>query len=399
MPRRPRNPSGIVQPRQTKSGRRWQGIVQYPDPDKPGAWKQRSQTFERKAEAQAWVDKALTEHRSQPNYKPPSDELFGSYLERWLENASVSGRRSSTIDSYRYVTRHIILALGARPLATIRASHLQGLYTSLLQRGYATSTINSIHTVINQSLGEAVDLGLLSQNPAQRVKKPRVVRKDEIVPPTVQQAAALLQSVDGDRLRGLWWFVALTGCRRGEALGLRWEDVDLNAGTAKILRTLAGKGAKRELHPPKTARGKRVVALSSVLVDALQRHREQQLLERQAAGDRWQDTGFVFTTSHGKLLGPDWARKKFKEHARKAGLPDATRLHDLRHALATTWLAEGVPIQVVSERLGHASIAITLQLYAHVLPNQQAEAAERIDEKIARVSTASVREHGSRTIL
>lgn len=89
----PRNPSGIVQPRQAKAGRRWQGIVQYPDPDKPGAWKQRAQTFERKAEAQAWVDKALTEHRSQPNYTPPSDELFGSYLERWLENASVARRR------------------------------------------------------------------------------------------------------------------------------------------------------------------------------------------------------------------------------------------------------------------------------------------------------------------
>lgn len=219
------------------------------------------------------------------------------------------------------------------------------------------------------------------------------MKQEQIVPPTVAQAQVLLQYVETDRLRGLWWFVALTGCRRGEALGVRWEDVDFNAGTVTIQRTLTGKGAKRQLHDPKTARGRRVIALSTALVEALRLHRKQQLLERLAAGPDWQDSGFVFTTRSGKWLGPDWARRRFKVLVQEAGLPESTRLHDLRHALATTWLAAGVPVQVVSERLGHASIAITLQLYAHVLPNQQAEAAERIDSLLtSRVTTTSPRE-------
>lgn len=393
MPHRPRNPSGFVRARQKATGRSWQAIVKYPDPDKPGEWKQHSATFERKAEAQAWVDKALTEHRAKPDYRPPSDELFGPYIERWLRDIAAGRVRNTTLESYGYVARHAIAALGARPLATIRPIDIQALYTALLQRGLSTSTISSVHNVIRQSLADAVNLGFLAANPADRVKKPPV-KQEQIVPPTVAQAQVLLQYVEPDRLRGLWWFVALTGCRRGEALGVRWEDVDFNAGIVTIQRTLTGKGAKRQLHDPKTARGRRVIALSTALVEALRLHRKQQLLERLAAGPDWKDSGFVFTTRSGKWLGPDWARKRFKVLVQEAGLPETTRLHDLRHALATTWLAAGVPVQVVSERLGHASIAITLQLYAHVLPNQQAEAAERIDSLLtSRVTTASPRGH------
>lgn len=205
-----------------------------------------------------------------------------------------------------------------------------------------------------------------------------------------------LKFIDDDRLRGLWYFIALTGCRRGEALGLRWEDIDSSAKTVTIQRTLTGTGKTRRVQEPKTARSLRTMALSTVLVEVLRQHRKTQLVERVAAGPEWHESGYVFTARNGEWLDPNWARKRFKALCKAAKLPETTRIHDLRHSLATTWLAHGIPVQVVAERLGHASIAITLSLYAHVLPNQQAQAAEEIDAMLAPPATISpLREHGN----
>ena len=179
--------------------------------------------------------------------------------------------------------------------------------------------------------------------------------------------------------RVLWYVIALTGCRRGEALGLQWGDIDWDRRTIIIQRTLAGKAARKQLHEPKTAAGRRVVASSMFLMGLMKDHLHQQKLVRLAAGPDWVDTGFVFTTRTEKPLDGDNVRRAFKKLLTVAGLDKSTRIHDLRHAMATTWLAQGIPVKVVSERLGHASIAITLQLYGHVLPNMQAEAAEQMD--------------------
>ena len=395
MPRRPRNPSGFVRPRENKSGRSWQGIVQYPDPDRPGVWKQRSSTFERKAEAQAWVDTTRKEHRDKPEYRPPTEETFGDYMERWLRDICPLRVRRTTMESHRQMAKHSIKAFGHKPLAALRADDFQTLYATMLSAKYATATIRYVHAVARKALQDAVEMDLLPANPADRAKKPRVVQK-EIIPPSLEQARALLQSLEQDRLRGLWWFIALTGCRRGEALGLRWEDINFAGSTVTIRRTLTGNGSRRHLQEPKTARSKRTMAMSSLLTAALLKHRETQALERLAAEPNWQDSGFVFTTRVGGWLDPSWARRQFKDVCRVVGLPQTTRIHDLRHSLATTWLAHGIPIQVVSERLGHSSISVTLALYAHVLPNQQAAATEAIDAlMVGGVSISSARAPGN----
>ena len=198
MPRRPRNPSGFVRKHPDTSSVRWQGIVKYPDPDKPGAWKQRSATFDRKAEAQAWVDATLAEHRAKPDYRPPSEETFGDYMERWLRDVAALHVRASSLQSHRYMAKHAIGAFGHKPLADVRPADMQKLYASLIASGRATTTVRYVHAVTRKALQDAVEMGLLSSNPVDRAKRPRVVKK-EIVPPNMAQAQAFLRHVDDDR--------------------------------------------------------------------------------------------------------------------------------------------------------------------------------------------------------
>jgi integrase len=171
--------------------------------------------------------------------------------------------------------------------------------------------------------------------------------------------------------------MATTGMRRGEVLGLRWSEVELAHKQLAILRAHVLANRQLVVSEPKTAKGRRTIALDEATVAVLQRHGRQQLEERLVAGERWVDTGLVVTHEDGSAVDPRLFSSWFKQHARDAGLPHI-RLHDVRHSYATAALKAGVPTKVVSERLGHASIGITLDTYSHVLPNMQAEAAEQV---------------------
>ena len=393
MPRRPRNPTVTIRDRRD-SGRGWQATVRYPDPDLPKAWKQRAKTFERKVEAQAWAEQVIAEYRAAGEYRQPSEQTFETYAKNWMDTIARLSVRPSTLESHRYMMKHAIRAFGQKPLADLRPADVQGLYASMRAGGKSTATVRYVHSVLRKALQHAVETGLIHSNPALKTQPPRLDRK-EIVPPTLDQARELLQSVENDRLRGLWYFIAMTGCRRGEALALRWEDINFDERTAAIRRTLTGAGSRRRIQQPKTRRSIRTVALSSILVEALRRHQETEQLLRRAARDQWMETGFVFTTRQGKLLEPAWVRKRFKTLVAEAGLPPTTRIHDLRHALATIWIAHGVPLQVVSARLGHASVAITLGIYAHVIPGQQAAAAEQMDTLLTSATISPLRDGDS----
>ena len=220
--------------------------------------------------------------------------------------------------------------------------------------------------------------GLLQRNPASRLKPPKDV-PHEITPPTIEEALRFLRAAEGDCLYGLWAFLALTGARKGEALALRWTDIDWTAHTVTIQRTMTGEAGSRTVAAPKTRAGRRVVALSDHLLGILRHQQNAQRLEHIAAGVVWQNSGYVFTTAVGTWLSPRNVHRSFKQLVARAGLSPTTRIHDLRHAMATFWLANGVQPKVVSERLGHANVNITLQVYGHVLPNMQAEAANALD--------------------
>jgi integrase len=205
------------------------------------------------------------------------------------------------------------------------------------------------------------------------------------MPPRIWSARQLddfLAHVRDDRLYAAWRGAAMTGLRRGELLGLDWDAVDLDAGRLAITRTLIeGKGAPR-FSEPKTKRGRRSVALDAGTVEALREHRERQLDERLAWGAAYRDHGLVFCREDGTPIWPRTFSRFFDHHVRDAGLPKI-RLHDLRHTHATLALEAGVHPKVVQERLGHATIAITLDTYSHAIPAMQEDAAAKIAALLA----------------
>jgi integrase len=196
-----------------------------------------------------------------------------------------------------------------------------------------------------------------------------------------------------DDLYAFWLLVTTTGMRRGELAGLRWADVDLEAGRLSVRQPRVVVANMPQASEPKTARGRRSLALDPVTVAALRRHRARQLEHKLAVGARYQDSGLVFTWLDGSPIHPLRFSRWFEQHARRAGLP-RIRLHDLRHSYASAALAAGVPAKVISERLGHATIAVTMDIYSHVLPGLDREAADTVARLIlgggSGVSEASV---------
>jgi integrase len=194
---------------------------------------------------------------------------------------------------------------------------------------------------------------------------------------TADELRRYLDHVREDRLFPAWRLAASTGLRRGELLGLRWQDVDLDAGRVSVRQTLTTVGNKVAFGEPKTARGERNIALDGVTISTVRTWRARQARERLAFGPAWHDTGLVFSRADGSLIHPDTFSFWFDRQVHAAGLP-RIRFHDLRHTHATLALQAGVPAKVVSERLGHATVAFTLDVYSHVIPALQEDAAERI---------------------
>ena len=220
---------------------------------------------------------------------------------------------------------------------------------------------------------------MIARNPADFADPPRssATRAPEMGVWSPDQLRTFLHHVAGHRLYAAYILVATTGLRRGELAGLRWMDVDLEASSISIRHTLISLDHKVEHSSPKTERGRRSIGLDPVTLAALRAHRGRQLEERLAGGKAWTDTGFVFTKDDGLPYHPQSLSSAFRRHSRRAGLP-AIRYHDLRHSYATAALVAGIRPKVVSARLGHANIQITLDTYSHILPEMDQEAAATV---------------------
>jgi integrase len=180
---------------------------------------------------------------------------------------------------------------------------------------------------------------------------------------TAAQTAEFLRLARGHRLYALFHLVALRGLRRGEAAGLRWSDLDLDAGTLTVSGQLRQLGGRMTTEPPKSDAGRRVIALNKTMITALREHKARQQAERAAAGDRWTETGYVFTTQTGKPVGPDRMTRLFRRLVAGSGLPPVT-LHGLRHGAAA--LAAGTDLKVVQDQLGHSTIVLTADTYTNL---------------------------------
>jgi len=278
--------------------------------------------------------------------------------------------------------------LGNISLQKLTAAQVQDYYMRSLERAPANGrkgtisarTIRLTHSVIREALQHALEWGMVTRNVADATKPPRAVRP-QVQVWNAEEVQAFLRSAESDCYSPLWLVALTTGMRQGELLGLRWEDLDVARGVLHIRHTLSAVKGVRELKKPKTNSARRTITLSSQCISALKQHRAVQIAHSLAVGPAWQGNDAVFAASTGAWLDHGNVTRNFNAIVRKAEVKRIP-FHSLRHTHATLLLKEGVNVKVVSERLGHANIGITLDTYAHVLPSMQQHAADSIDNAI-----------------
>jgi integrase len=316
----------------------------------------------------------------------PDPQTVGEWIERWLVTIAPK-IRASTLRDYRNGLGRVKDRLGRVRLQSLRPLDVEELYASLLVEGHryggglAAKTVRNVHIALRRCLADAERFGLVQRNVAALVKPP-TPQRPELSTWDAAEMRTFLAAMQGDRNEAAYRLIATTGMRRGEALGLRWSDVDLGSGRVTINRALSVVDGELVWSSPKTARSRRTVSLDSETVAMLKSHRARQLEERIAAGDAWEDAGLVFCDQLGAPLHPDRFTRAFGSAARRAGV-NQIRLHDLRHTWATLALQAGIHPKVVSERLGHATTGITLDIYSHVQPELDASAATTVAQLFA----------------
>lgn len=307
------------------------------------------------------------------------DPSLGHYLKEWLAHAR--GRvRATTYAGYESLIRcYAVPALGEVPLSELSPLLIQRLYSSLLvpERRLSAGTVLNLHLVLTQALGQAVRWGICTSNPAKGAQPPRPVRPEPVVvDPSL--AKRIVSALQGSSVELPGMMAIATGMRRGEILALRWSDLDQSLTHAQVRRTLHTTGRGLQFSEPKTRRSRRAVALPEILRPYLERARSDQALRR-SKSRTWQDLDLVIDRGDGGALNPDTLSSRWRLFLAHSGLPHV-RFHDLRHGHATLMLLKGVHPKVVSERLGHASVGITLDIYSHVLPSMQQDAVRAFDD-------------------
>jgi integrase len=310
---------------------------------------------------------------------------IGEYLDRWLKDSVERNVGPRTLSNYQLqVRQHLRPALGQVKLKALSPAHIQGLYRSKLDAGLAPSSVRYIHAVLHRALKQALRWGLVPRNASESVDLPRL-GKEEVEVLLPYEVRAFLDAAREDRLEALYVVAVTVGLRRGELLGLRWTDLELD-GEPKLrvgrqLQRMRD-GSGRRFVAPKGGKG-RTIRLPARTVEALKAHRARQAQARLKAGSLYQDGGLVFASEIGTPLEPsNIDRRSFKPLLEKAGLPDI-RFHDLRHTCATVLLSQGVNPKFVQELLGHADIKLTLGTYSHFLPSMGDQTANAMESALA----------------
>jgi integrase len=330
----------------------------------------------------------LTHSVNKGVYVEPTKQTIAKFAVEWLAAIEPTLRPATHYSYGRNLRLHVLPYVGSARLTAIDAGTLNTLYARLLAQGrkdqqagsgLSPRSVRYVHTIVHKLYKDAVRWGRVVRNPADAADPPKAsaTPKRRMTTWTAEQLRAFLTATESDRLHALYVLLATTAMRRGEALGLRWADVDLDAGRASIVQTVIAVHHKIQLGDPKTAKGTRVVDLDPATVRAIRAHRTRHAAERLQMGAGWTDHGLVFCHVTGGPLHPERFTRTFVDRVEQLGLPPI-RLHDLRHTWATLALESGVHPKVVQERLGHANISITLDTYSHVTAGLQADAAARV---------------------
>ena len=340
--------------------------------------------FRTRKECTAAMNKVLTAVEEKSYSTPTKISLREFLLKEWLPSIKATVRPSTYYSYVQHVGCQLLPHIGSVKLIDLSGARINALYATLAEKGkkdgvsgLSPLSIHHVHTCLHKACKDAVRWGHLPRNPLDAADPPKAGVRAEMKTWSAEQLGAFLSSVREDRLYPLWHTLAMSGMRRGEALGLRWEDVDLQNTRLSVRRALIPCGREVIVSEPKTARGRRAIALDAETVEVLKAQAARQLDEQAEWGDAWIDTGLVFTKENGEALHPEDVTRYFRIAVRKAMLPKI-RLHDLRHTHATLALRAGIHPKVVSERLGHATISITLDTYSHAVPAMQEEAASLI---------------------
>jgi integrase len=375
--------------KQSKNGT-WYFVV---DTTPAGAIKRiqtRRRGFTTRRSAQSALTRTLRDLADQ-TYVAPARLTFGDYLvDTWLP-AVTATIRPSTLDSYaRNIRIHVASkAIATVPLQQVAPPMLNALYADLLtgamRAALSPRTVAYVHTILHRAFRDAVRWNLIVRNPADQADPPRGRPSERIRARTWtgEEIARFLDATADSRYSPLWRLIATTGMRRGEALGLRWDDIDLSERRLSVNRTLVQVGDYRSGNTgaawgtPKTARGRRAISLDPETVAALRAHRSRQHQERLIAGSLYVDQGLVFCSRIGDPMHPKVVSNQFRKAVARHAMPYLS-VHGLRHSWATLALQAGIHPKIVQERLGHSTISITLDIYSHVNPAMDADAANTV---------------------
>ena len=312
---------------------------------------------------------------------PDQRRTTAAWLETWLESSVRPRLRPQTVTSYQgVVDRYLVPTIGRIPVARLSVEDVAAMLVTLERGGRTAHTCRYALTILRASLQRALEAGVVTRNVARLVHPPKQ-EKRERQPFKIGQVAALFAATEDDGIGPLIVLSATTGIRQGEALALRWDDVDLDAGTLEVRHALDPR--TQQLAPTKTERSRRTIHLPAAAVAAVREQRRRQLEGRMRVGRRWRDEGFVFASAVGTALEATNVVRRYHAARERAGLPNVP-WHHLRHFAATTLLEAGEDPFVVSRVLGHTSVTTTAGFYGHVRPAMLRRSAERMDEAMRR---------------
>ena len=338
-----------------------------------------------KREAQKYLTAALRE-KDLGIFVEPASMSLNEYLDKWLETAAKPRISESTFHNYEsLLKRHICPSLGQRKLSDVKPLDVQRVYSKMQTDELSARTVRYAHTVLKSAFKQAVRWDLLSRNPCDSVELPKM-KRNEMKAFSPEQAKSFLEAAKDDKHGIIFSFALATGMRPEEYLGLQWKDINLQNGTATIQRVLIWhkKGGGWYFAEPKTGKSRRTMPLPGSLVRQLIEHRRQQLEQRLKLGAKYENNELVFALEKGTpVYDRNLYKRNFQSVIKKAGLDGVGFvLYSLRHSCATLLLSAGENPKVVSERLGHASIVLTLDTYSHVLPNMQEAASDKLEKML-----------------
>lgn len=328
--------------------------------------------FATRRAAQAELDKVLD--RTRVGVVNNDRQTVAEYLAGWIAEKQLKLKPKTWFDYDRHVRLELVPKLGAHRLEHLHHDHIRMFVADLTNAGRGAVTVRRIVSTLSSALTDAVKQRRLTHNPAQHVLLPRV-ESVERVPWTTGQAVRFLEHAASDRLGTLFEVIMGCGLRRGEAMALRWSDLDLDSRVLDVQRTVAEIGGKLVYSTPKTGASAAGVGMSLRVVEALKLQRARQAVERAEWAEAYEENDLVFARENGAPLWPKFVATRFRALAKAAGVP-VIRVHDLRHMAATVMISQGVPLAIVSKMLRHSRVSITADLYGHLTREAAVQAAD-----------------------